>query len=118
MSNKLLEAYDHLTSLPRAQADELARTAYACLSESEREGSRVLAETIAREYVAAELREKFAVIGFVVPDCGDVSAENVESVLASLAAGANDPADRRAFQTMLDKLRKVETGFNQFYATH
>jgi hypothetical protein len=119
MSNELLEAFDYLTSLPKAEADELARSAYACMSESEREESRALAANIAREYAAAELRDKFEAVGFVVPDCvGEVSAENVEVILVALAEGANDPDDRRAFQTMLDHLRKCATGFDQFYATH
>jgi hypothetical protein len=119
MSNELFEAYDYLTSLPKTDADELARSAYACMSQDEREESRALAEIIAREYAAAELREKFEAVGFFMPDCvGELSAENVEAILVALAVGANDSDDRRAFQTMLDHLRKCATGFDQFYSTH
>jgi hypothetical protein len=116
----LLQAFDYLMSLPKAEAGELARSAYACMSDSERETSRALADRIAREYATAELRDKFEAVRFVIPDlcAGEVSAENVEFILAALAAGANDPDDRRAFQTMLDDLRKCATGFDQFYATH
>jgi hypothetical protein len=42
MSNELLEAYGYLTSLPKAEAEEVARTAYACMSQSEREETRAL----------------------------------------------------------------------------
>src|SRR4051794_11142201 len=120
MSNELLEAYDYLTSLPKAEADQLARSAYACMSDSERQESRALAVNIAREYATAELRNKLGAVRFVIPDlcAGEVSAENVEFILAALVAGAKDPDDRLAFQTMLDHLRKCATGFDQFYATH
>jgi hypothetical protein len=76
-------------------------------------------EAIAREYAAAELREKFDAVGFTAPDCvGKVTAENVEAFLSALAAGVNDPHDRRESQTMLGNLREIAVGFDQFYATH
>ena len=42
MSNELLEAYGYLTSLPWVKGDEVAHTAYSCMSKSEREESRAL----------------------------------------------------------------------------
>ena len=119
MSNELLEAYDYLTRLPKAEAEEVARAAYACMSQSERDESRAFSEAIAREYAAAELRDKFEAVGFTVPDCvREVTAENVEAILSAFAAGVSYPDDRHEFQTMLDNLRKIATGFDQFYATH